>query len=215
MPYAQVHYPFSTTEEQFEKIFPADFIGEGIDQTRGWFYTLNVIATGIKNMNPYKNLIVNGIVLTEDGKKMSKRLKNYPDPVLVCDEFGADAVRLYLINSPLVRADNLCFSKDGVKAVVREIFLPWYNAYRFLIQNITKWENKEKNTFEFVENMEGLYDSFNVTDKWIQSSLQTLIKSVRKEMGEYKLYNVVPALITFLEYLTNWYVRLNRIRIKG
>jgi isoleucyl-tRNA synthetase len=215
MPYAQVHYPFSTTEEQFEKIFPADFIGEGIDQTRGWFYTLNVISTGIKNMNPYKNLIVNGIVLTEDGKKMSKRLKNYPDPVLVCDEFGADAVRLYLINSPLVRADNLCFSKDGVKAVVREIFLPWYNAYRFLIQNITKWENKEKNTFEFVENMEGLYDSFNVTDKWIQSSLQTLIKNVRKEMGEYKLYNVVPALITFLEYLTNWYVRLNRIRIKG
>ena len=215
MPYAQVHYPFSTTEEQFEKIFPADFIGEGIDQTRGWFYTLNVISTGIKNMNPYKNLIVNGIVLTEDGKKMSKRLKNYPDPVLVCDEFGADAVRLYLVNSPLVRADNLCFSKDGVKAVVREIFLPWYNAYRFLIQNITKWENKEKNTFEFVENMEGLYDSFNVTDKWIQSSLQTLIKNVRKEMGEYKLYNVVPALITFLEYLTNWYVRLNRIRIKG
>ena len=215
MPYAQVHYPFSTTEEQFEKIFPADFIGEGIDQTRGWFYTLNVIATGIKNMNPYKNLIVNGIVLTEDGKKMSKRLKNYPDPVLVCDEFGADAVRLYLINSPLVRADNLCFSKDGVKAVVREIFLPWYNAYRFLIQNITKWENKEKNTFEFVENMEGLYESFNVTDKWIQSALQNLIKNVRKEMGEYKLYNVVPALITFLEYLTNWYVRLNRIRIKG
>lgn len=166
-------------------------------------------------MNPYKNLIVNGIVLTEDGKKMSKRLKNYPDPVLVCDEFGADAVRLYLINSPLVRADNLCFSKDGVKAVVREIFLPWYNAYRFLIQNITKWENKEQARFQFVENMEDLYDSFNVTDKWIQSSLQTLIKSVRKEMGEYKLYNVVPALISFLENLTNWYVRLNRIRIKG
>jgi len=139
MPYAQVHYPFSTTEEQFEKIFPADFIGEGIDQTRGWFYTLNVISTGIKNMNPYKNLIVNGLVLTEDGKKMSKRLKNYPDPVLVCDEFGADAIRLYLINSPLVRADNLNFSKAGVKAVVREIFLPWYNAYRFLVQNISKW----------------------------------------------------------------------------
>lgn len=96
----------------------------------------------MKNMNPYKNLIVNGIVLTEDGKKMSKRLKNYPDPVLVCDEFGADAIRLYLINSPLVRADNLNFSKAGVKAVVREIFLPWYNAYRFLIQNISKWESK-------------------------------------------------------------------------
>ena len=93
----------------------------------------------MKNMSPYKNLIVNGLVLTEDGKKMSKRLKNYPDPVEVCDQFGADAVRLYVINSPLVKAENLNFSKVGVKAVVREIFLPWYNAYRFLIQNITKW----------------------------------------------------------------------------
>jgi isoleucyl-tRNA synthetase len=93
----------------------------------------------MKNMNPYKNLIVNGLVLTEDGKKMSKRLKNYPDPVEVCDEFGADAVRLYLINSPLVKAENLNFSKVGVKAVIRDIFLPWYNAYRFLIQNISKW----------------------------------------------------------------------------
>ena len=81
MPFAQSHYPFTTKEEEFQHIFPADFIGEGIDQTRGWFYTLNVIATGMKNMNPYKNLIVNGLVLTEDGKKMSKRLKNYPDPL--------------------------------------------------------------------------------------------------------------------------------------
>lgn len=81
MPFAQVHYPFSTNEEEFSKIFPADFIGEGIDQTRGWFYTLNVISTGIKNSNPYKNLIVNGLVLTSEGKKMSKRLKNYPDPM--------------------------------------------------------------------------------------------------------------------------------------
>mgnify|MGYP001182293141 CR=1 FL=1 len=110
MPFAQVHYPFTTTEEQFAKIFPADFIGEGIDQTRGWFYTLNVIATGIKNMNPYKNLIVNGLVLNHEGKKMSKRLKNYPDPEVVCNSFGADAIRLYLINSPLVRADTLNFS---------------------------------------------------------------------------------------------------------
>jgi isoleucyl-tRNA synthetase len=182
MPYAQVHYPFSITEEEFSKIYPADFIGEGIDQTRGWFYTLNVIATGVRDMNPYKNLIVNGLVLTEDGKKMSKRLKNYPDPVKVADEFGADAVRLYLINSPLVRADNLCFAKSGVKAVVREIFLPWYNAYRFLIQNIGKWELKNNEPFVFQENIEDLFGDFNVTDRWIQSALQSLIKNVRKEM---------------------------------
>lgn len=216
MPFAQVHYPFSTSEEEFSKIFPADFIGEGIDQTRGWFYTLNVIATGIKNSNPYKNLIVNGLVLTADGKKMSKRLKNYPDPIEVCNEYGADPVRLYLINSPLVRADNLNFSKDeGVKGIVREIFLPWYNAYRFLIQNISKWENRSGQPFVFVENVETLIPRFNVTDKWIQSALQLLIQSVRKEMSEYKLYNVVPQLIKFLENLTNWYVRLNRPRIKG
>lgn len=121
------------------KIFPADFIGEGIDQTRGWFYTLNIISTCMKNLNPYKNLIVNGLVLTQAGKKMSKRLKNYTDPVIVAREFGADAIRLYLINSPLVRADNLNFSDEGVRDVVRDIFLPWYNAYRFLIQNISKW----------------------------------------------------------------------------
>ena len=198
MPYAQVHYPFTTSEEEFSKIFPADFIGEGIDQTRGWFYTLNVLATGIKNSNPYKNLIVNGLVLTEEGKKMSKRLKNYPDPVDVCNEFGADAIRLYLINSPLVRADNLNFSKEGVKGVVREIFLPWYNAYRFLIQNISKWEGKNNKAFQFVENVHQLAGSFNVTDKWIQSASQLLLRAVRKEMEDYKLYNVVPQLIKFL-----------------
>jgi isoleucyl-tRNA synthetase len=172
MPFAQVHYPFSTNEEEFSKIFPADFIGEGIDQTRGWFYTLNVVSTGVKNSHPYKNLIVNGLVLAEDGKKMSKRLKNYPDPMDVCNEFGADAIRLYLVNSPLVRADNLNFSKEGVKGVVREVFLPWYNAYRFLIQNISKWESHSGRNFVFVENMETLQPRFNVTDRWIESALQ-------------------------------------------
>ena len=216
MPFAQVHYPFSTSEEEFSKIFPADFIGEGIDQTRGWFYTLNVISTGIKNSNPYKNLIVNGLVLTSDGKKMSKRLKNYPDPMKVCDEFGADAVRMYLINSPLVRADNLNFDKDkGVHGIVRDVFLPWYNAYRFLIQNISKWESHSGRNFLFTEDIESLLPRFNVTDRWIESALQGLLRSVRKEMGEYKLYNVIPELLKFLDTLTNWYVRLNRNRLKG
>ena len=182
MPFAQVHYPFSTNEEQFSKIFPADFIGEGIDQTRGWFYTLNVIATGMRNSNPYKNLIVNGLVLNHEGKKMSKRLKNYPDPMDIVGRFGADAVRLYLINSPLVRADTLNFSEDGVKEVVKNVFLPWYNAYRFLVQNIIKMEARTHKAFIFNENMTSFSAKFNVTDKWIQSSLQNLISSVRKEM---------------------------------
>jgi len=105
MPFGQVHWPFTTSDEEFMKRFPADFIGEGLDQTRGWFYTLNVIATMVKDDTPYKNLIVNGIVLAEDGKKMSKRLKNYPDPLDVVGRHGADAIRLYLINGPLVRAE--------------------------------------------------------------------------------------------------------------
>lgn len=114
MPYAQVHYPFSTSEEKFSKIFPAEFISEGIDQTRGWFYTLNVISTAVRNDTPYKNLIVNGLVQAADGTKLSKRLKNYPDPEDIVKEFGADAVRMYLVNSPLVRAENLKFKREGV-----------------------------------------------------------------------------------------------------
>lgn len=133
MPFAQSHYPFSVADADFMKGFPANFIAEGLDQTRGWFYTLMVISTAIKGEAPFKNLIVNGIVLAEDGAKMSKSKKNYPDPLAVANTYGADACRLYLCNSPVVRAESLQFKEAGVKACVREIFLPWFNSYRFLI----------------------------------------------------------------------------------
>jgi isoleucyl-tRNA synthetase len=107
MPFAQSHYPFSISEEDFNKKFPADFIAEGLDQTRGWFYTLLVISGAVKDVAPFKNLICNGIVLAEDGSKMSKSKKNYPDPMLIAHEYGADACRLYLCNSPVVRAEKL------------------------------------------------------------------------------------------------------------
>ncbi len=110
MPFAQSHYPFSTSHEEFSKGFPANFIAEGLDQTRGWFYTLMVISTAIRGCAPFKNLIVNGIVLAEDGSKMSKSKQNYPDPMLIASSFGADACRLYLCNSPVVRAEPLRFS---------------------------------------------------------------------------------------------------------
>ena len=216
MPYAQVHYPFSMNEEEFSKRFPADFIGEGLDQTRGWFYTLNVISTAIRNDTPYKNLIVNGLVLAGDGKKMSKRLKNYSPPEIMINTYGADAIRLYLINSPLVRAETLNFKDDGVRGVVRDVFLPWYNAYRFLIQNITRWEMQTGKHFEFDETL--CHDKNrleNLMDRWVIAANQTLIKFVREEMIKYRLYTVVPKLVSFLEQLTNWYVRLNRPRIKG
>ena len=129
MPYAQSHYPFENKKE-FEDNFPADFIAEGTDQTRGWFYTLLVLSTALFNKPPFKNLIVNGLVLASDGQKMSKRKKNYPDPMLVVNKYGADALRLYLINSPVVKAETLRFKEDGVRDVTKNVFLPWFNAYR-------------------------------------------------------------------------------------
>ena len=119
MPYAQQHYPFENVEK-FDKSFPADFIAEGIDQTRGWFYTLMVLSTHLFDRPAWKNIIVNGLVLASDGKKMSKSLKNYPDPTLVLDQYGADALRLYVITSPAVRAENLRFREEGVRRVQRD-----------------------------------------------------------------------------------------------
>nr|MBE5724237.1 Isoleucyl-tRNA synthetase [Cucujiformia] len=125
MPYAQQHFPFENQKE-FEEVFPADFIAEGIDQTRGWFYTLIVISTALFGKPPFKNLIANGMVLASDGQKMSKRKKNYPDPMEVVQKFGADALRLYLISSPVVRAENLRFKEEGVRDIIKDVFLPWY-----------------------------------------------------------------------------------------
>ena len=135
MPYAQCHYPFEN-KEAFEASFPGDFIAEGLDQTRGWFYTLMVLGTALFDKAPFKNVIVNGLVLAQDGKKMSKRLKNYPDPEIVVQAHGADALRMYLINSPVVRGEELRFREEGVRDVVRDVLLPWYNSYRFLIQSV-------------------------------------------------------------------------------
>jgi isoleucyl-tRNA synthetase len=211
MPYAQKHYPFEN-QERFQKGFPADFIAEGLDQTRGWFYTLMVLATALFDQPAFKNLIVNGMVLAADGKKMSKRLKNYPDPVHVINEYGADALRMYLINSPVVRAESLKFQEPGVKGVVKEVFLPWYNAFRFLLQNI---ERLETNGTKFIPSTDKVLSTQNPTDVWISAATQGLIKYVHEEMGAYRLYTVMPVLVRYVTQLTNWYVRLNRDRLKG
>ncbi|KAF7270201.1 hypothetical protein GWI33_016811 [Rhynchophorus ferrugineus] len=211
MPYAQQHYPFEGAKD-FEDNFPADFIAEGIDQTRGWFYTLTVISTALFGKAPYKNLVANGLVLAGDGQKMSKRKKNYPDPMEVVHKYGADALRLYLITSPVVRAENLRFKEEGVRDIVKDVFLPWYNAFRFLMQNIEIYVEENQKPF--------LYDpknvkSDNIMDRWILSFTQSLLEYVRKEMKLYHLYNVIPRLTKFIDYLTNWYVRMNRKRLKG
>ncbi|CAG8657260.1 6647_t:CDS:10, partial [Funneliformis mosseae] len=198
MPYAQCHYPFEN-KEKFESSFPADFIAEGLDQTRGWFYTLMVLSTHLFDKPAFKNLIVNGLVLASDGKKMSKRLKNYPEPTSIINKYGADALRLYLINSPVVRAEPLKFKEEGVKEVISKVFLPWFNAYRFFISQVVLLQKQ----------------STNVMDRWILACSQSLIKFVREEMKVYHLYTVVPRLLSMIEQLTNWYVRFNRKRLKG
>lgn len=205
MPYAQLHYPFEN-KEVFDQGFPAEFIAEGLDQTRGWFYTLTVLSTALFEKPAFKNVIVNGIVNAEDGKKMSKRLKNYTAPDELMEDFGADALRLYLINSGLVRAEDQKFADTGVKDMVRRALLPWFNSFKFFSTYATVDGWNSKDNFKIGD---------NITDRWVLSNLQTLKKNISKEMEEYKLYNVVPALFTFIEDLTNWYIRLNRSRFWG
>ena len=211
MPYAQIHYPFENAKK-FKDVFPADFIAEGIDQTRGWFYTLLVVSTALFGKAPFKNLIANGLILAEDGQKMSKRKGNYPDPMEIVGKYGADAVRLYLINSPVVRAENLRFKEDGVRDVIKDVFLPWYNAFRFLMQSIEGYV-QDGDTYQYSESNVG--SSGNIMDKWMLSFTQSLLEYVRKEMELYHLYNVIPRLTKYVDYLTNWYVRMNRKRLKG
>ena len=201
MPYAQYGYPWGENPEEFKSAFPADFIAEGLDQTRGWFYTLMVIGTALFDQSPFKNVIVNGLILAEDGKKMSKSLKNYPDPMEVLNLHGADALRLYLIDSPVVRAQELRFSETGVKEIVRRILLRWWNSYSFFVNYA--------NIDDFVPRGDA-HQSPNILDQWLISRLHTLIETTRKEMGQYRLYNVVPGLLRFIEDLTNTYIRFNR-----
>ena len=190
MPYAQLHYPFECDEEQFAKKFPADFIAEGLDQTRGWFYTLMVISTALFDKPAFKNLIVNGLVLAADGKKMSKRLKNYPDPTLVVNAHGADALRLYLINSPVVKGETLKFVESGVRGILRDALLPWFNAYRFFAQQVARWEMQSK--MKLSRDSQRAKTSNNVMDIWITANLESLIQFVHEEMRAYRLYTVVP-----------------------
>ena len=205
MPYAQIHYPFEN-QETFNHGFPAQFIAEGLDQTRGWFYTLTVLSTALFKKPAFKNVIVNGIVNAEDGKKMSKRLKNYTPPDNLMEDYGADALRLYLITSGLVKAEDQRFADSGVKDMVRRALLPWFNAFKFFntYASVDGWKVNE----HFVQ-------TDNITDHWIISNLQTLKLNISQEMENYHLYNVVPQLFKFIEDLTNWYIRLNRNRFWG
>ncbi len=202
MPYAQNHYPFEN-EELFQQTFPADFIAEGLDQTRGWFYTLMVLSTILFDSPPFKNVIVNGIILAADGAKMSKRLRNYPDPVHVINQYGADAIRLYMLNSPAVKADDLSFNEKGVELVLRQVLIPWWNAYSFFITYARLYQWKPSAIPVKPE---------KEIDQWILSMLYKLVHDVERGMDGYDLSAAVEPLVGFVDQLTNWYIRRSRRR---
>ncbi|MBI9100365.1 MAG: isoleucine--tRNA ligase, partial [Spirochaetaceae bacterium] len=202
MPYAQNHYPFEN-KEKFEANFPAEFISEGLDQTRGWFYTLTILAAALFDKPAFQNVVVNGLVLAEDGKKMSKSERNYTDPMLVIGEFGADALRLFLMNSACVRGEGLKYSDDGVKEVLKSIIIPFWNAYSFYITyaNIDQVKPSGK-----PENPE------NPLDKWVLSETEKMVEDVTSQLEAYEIQKAIGPIISFIDQLNNWYIRRSRRR---
>ena len=206
MPYAQQHYPFDN-KERVEKNFPADFIAEGLDQTRGWFYTLMVLGTALFDKSPYQNVIVNGLILADDGFKMSKRKKNYPDPHHILDNYGADALRLFLMGSPVVRGENLKFSEGGVREILRGVLIPIWNAYSFFTTyaNVDKWEPAKGEAKRPT-------NPSNTLDRYILSSLAEMVEDIQVSMDNYQLQKAANRFEKFVEVLTNWYIRRSRRR---
>ncbi len=217
MPYAQMHYPFEN-EAKFKANFPADFIAEGVDQCRTWFYYLHVVSGGIMKgeevRHAFKNVIANGIVLAEDGKKMSKKLKNYPDPNLVMEKYGADALRSYLMASPVVLAENLNFSERGVEESLRKNLMLLWNVYKFY------------EMFAAENNLENATDSIsarkNVLDVWIKTRLSVLIREVENSLApeknnvkEINLPRAMRLITEFIDELSTWYLRRSRDRFKS
>lgn len=205
MPYAQNHYPFEN-KEYFESHFPAKFISEGLDQTRGWFYTLTVLAAALFDKPAFENCVVNGLVLASDGKKMSKSLRNYTDPAKVIDQFGADALRLFLMHSPAVRADDLKYSDDGVREILKGILIPLWNSYSFYI------------TYANIDGVQPTGKGFdnalpvNPLDRWLLSITQKLVDDVTKALDNYDLSGAIDPIVSYIDQLNNWYIRRSRRR---
>jgi isoleucyl-tRNA synthetase len=202
MPYAQSHYPFEN-KEFFDEHFPADFINEGLDQTRGWFYTLTILAAALFKKRAFKNCIVSGLVLASDGKKMSKSLRNYTDPMEVVNTFGADALRLFLVHSAIVKSDDLRYSDEGVRDVMKSILIPLWNAYSFFVT----YANIDKASPRAAPD-----NPANPLDKWILSAAESLAEKVGAALDAYDLSRAVDPILEFIDLLNNWYIRRSRRR---
>ena len=201
MPYGSIHYPFEN-KERFDRDFPSDFIAESIDQTRGWFNSLLLLSTGLFDNVAYNNVVVSGLILAENGQKMSKRLKNYPEVSLILDKYGADPLRFYLMSSAAVKAGDLNFSEKGVDDILKKVILTLWNSYSFFV------------TYASLDKFEptGKLSGKNILDKWIISETNNLIKSVTENMDNYDLTNSTRKLYDFIDNLSNWYIRRSRKR---
>jgi len=201
MPYGQMHYPFEN-KMKFDRSFPADFISESIDQTRGWFYSLLVLSTALFGKEAYKNVVVTGLILAESGQKMSKKLKNYPEVATVLSRYGADAMRFYLMSSPAVKSGDLAFSEKGVDEIVKSIILRLWNSYSFFV------------TYATLDNFvpTGDIDSKNQLDKWMISKTNNLVIKTTALLEKYDILKATNVLKDYIEELSNWYIRRSRKR---
>jgi len=201
MPFAQVHYPFERAD-WFESHFPADFIVEYVSQTRGWFYTLHVLATALFDRPPFRHCVAHGVVLGDDGRKMSKRLGNYPEPDMVFDMWGADAMRWFLLSSPILRGQDLVVHAKGIEEVRRQVLNPIWNAWYFLA------------LYANVDGIKGRArtDATGVLDRYILAKTASLVDEVTTSMDSYDLFAACSTITRFLDALNNWYIRRSRHR---
>ena len=202
MPYAQSHYPFEN-RERFEENFPADFICESLDQTRGWFYTLHILATALFDKPAFMHNITSGLVLASDGKKMSKSARNYTDPVDVINVHGAEALRLFLMRSAVVKAEEARYNDEGVRETLKTVIIPLWNSYSFFVT---------------YANIDGIAPTSppelpaNPLDRWILSETEGLVAEVSREMDRYDLVKAIEPIVDFIDILNNWYIRRSRRR---
>ncbi len=208
MPFAAQHYPFEN-KDWFEKNYPAQFISEYIAQTRAWFYCMHVLSVGLFDKPSFQNALTTGTILAEDGTKMSKSKKNYPDPKLVIDKYGVDSLRLYLMSSVVMKADNLNFSEKEVSELRKKVFVIWWNLLSFYKQFV---ESNLTTPKLDVTQAPGKVN--HVMDRWLLSHLQVVIRDVTADMDNYDVVKSSRSLIEFVNELSTWYLRQSRERLK-
>ena len=209
MPFAQFHYPFEN-KEYFEQHFPCDYVVEYIGQTRGWFYTLHIMATALFDKPAFKNVICHGIVLGSDGQKMSKHLRNYPDVNGVFDKFGSDAMRWFLMSSPILRGGNLIVTADGIRDTVRQVMLPVWSSYYFF----TLYANAANGGkgFDARRLRADEVDGLPRMDQYLLARTRLLVERVEKSLDDFAISDACEAVTDFIDVLTNWYIRNTRDR---